>query len=169
MKNSFWGLIWSSFWEIQGFLIGFLSLSVTIVLAIFVGNTPIPLYWFFIVISVALLIIATLLKALNTTKNILPKILVTRTDEETGCIECLLEPSKILGYDMYVSFYYTDSYGFEALIGVGYIKDIQSNGKIKALIDQPVSAYEDILKQLANNNNQVIKQTIVRPGQPTKL
>ena len=43
MKNSFWDLIWSSFLDIQGILIGFLGIVITIVLSRFRVTTPIPL------------------------------------------------------------------------------------------------------------------------------
>lgn len=177
MKNSFWGLIWSSFWEIQGFVIGLLSLGITIILAIFVGNTPIPLYWFFIVVSVALFIIATLLKVSYAAfkqyqkilKSVLPKLVYARKNQQTGYIECLLEPSEILAYDMYISFYYTDADGFETLIGVGLIKNVTSKKNLQATITYPESTYQEILDKLANNDVKVLNQVIVKPGIPTSF
>ena len=65
MKNNFWSLIWSSFNEIQGSLITFIGIFVSIQLARFPAKTQIPLDIFIIAILILLLIIATLIRAIN--------------------------------------------------------------------------------------------------------
>lgn len=140
MKSSFWRLIWSSFWEIQGFWIAFLSLTITIILAIFVGKTPVSLYWLLIIVIFGSLIIATLFKALNKLlrnfdkvskeldelskeyekleRNIFPKIIVARKQSNTE-IWLLLEASAIFSNDIFISFFYTDDDGYECFIALG--------------------------------------------------
>jgi cell division protein FtsL len=66
MKNSFWGLIWSSFNEIQGVLLGLLGFLGSIALIRYPFNTSIPLDLVIIVSFFTLLLIATLLSAVNT-------------------------------------------------------------------------------------------------------
>ncbi|WP_013322920.1 hypothetical protein [Gloeothece verrucosa] len=174
MKYSFWGLIWASFWEIQTFWIGFLSLSLTILFSFLAGKTPIPLYWVLIFGTIALLLIATLVKAVNTAFKeyqnlktfVIPRILATKKKSTaTGLqIEFLLDASNLFANDMYVSFYYIDDYGYELFIGLGYILTIQSNGKIQALLEQPNLVYQEILEKLANNNSVIREKTVVKPS-----
>ncbi|MEL6496186.1 MAG: hypothetical protein AAFQ41_13850, partial [Cyanobacteria bacterium J06623_7] len=83
MKNNFWSLIWSSFNEIQGSLITFIGIFVSVLLARFPVKTQIPLDIFIIAILIFLLIIATLIKAINkileqVNKLSIPKILSAR-------------------------------------------------------------------------------------------
>ena len=192
MKNSFWRLIWQSFLEIQGLWIVFLGIVISLILTRFPFKTPIPLDLVIIISFFTLLFLFTLLHAVNNLLNqnrklesesdkirernkileieinrrIIPQILVTQKDQNTGEILCLLEYSELFSIDMYISFYHTDVDGFERLIGVGFIQNIQSNGRIQAVIDQPISNYQNILDKLADNNNKVLKQTVIRPGIP---
>ncbi len=192
MKDSFWGLIWSSFLEIQGLWIGFLGIVIALILARFPFKTPIPLDLVIIIAIFVLLFLFTLLHAVNKLlikkrmleseleqereKNLklvgeidnlkIPKILRVQKEQATGIINCLFDDSDLFADQLMISIFYMDEYGFEALIGVGYITTIQSNNKIQAVIDQPVSTYQDILDRLVNNDQIVLDQTIVRPGTP---
>ena len=65
MKNNFWGLIWSSFNEIQGVLLGLLGFLGGIALIRYPFNTSIPLDIVIVVSFFTLLLIATLLSAVN--------------------------------------------------------------------------------------------------------
>jgi hypothetical protein len=68
--------------------------------------------------------------------------------------------------DLRVSFYYIDEYSFEALIGVGYVRTVQNNGKVQVVIDHPEPAYQDIVTRLGNSDSQVIEKTFIRLGIP---
>jgi multisubunit Na+/H+ antiporter MnhE subunit len=63
MKDNFWSLIWSSFLDIQGILIGFLGVVITIVLSRFQVKTNIPLDLAIVILFFILLLIVTLFKA----------------------------------------------------------------------------------------------------------
>ena len=105
MKNNFWSLIWSSFNQIQGSLITFIGIFVSLLLARFPVKTKIPLDIFVIVVLVLLLIIATVIRAIDTllTENkelkqkiaqpLIPKIRFARKYQilQTEGILCLLE------------------------------------------------------------------------------
>ncbi|CBN54079.1 MULTISPECIES: hypothetical protein [Kamptonema] len=41
---------------------------------------------------------------------------------------------------------------------------VQANGKIHALMDKPVNAYQDILDKLAGNDAKILDKTVVKPG-----
>ncbi len=177
MKNNFWSLIWSSFNEIQGSLITFLGIFVSIFLARFPVKTQISLDTFIIIVLILLLIIATVIKAINTLfaeykelqqrleQPLIPKILSARRYEilEISGILCLLERSQLFSIGIFVSCYYKDTDGFELLIGTGTIINIQGDGKIQALIDRSASSYQDILNKLANNDSQITSRVVIKP------
>jgi hypothetical protein len=172
MKN-FWELIWSSFWEIQGFWLAFLSLAITILFSVILPKTSIPLYWIIIVISVALLVIATIYKAARkifeeykqVKRRIVPKVLVAKKRQSNLGLQiwCLLEYSDLFATDSYISFYYKDDDGYEVFIGLAVILTIQSDDKIQALIEKPNPVYQDILEKLANNDTRILQRTVVKP------
>jgi hypothetical protein len=192
MKDNFWGLIWSSFLDIQGILIGFLGVVITIVLSRFPVKTNIPLDLAIVILFFILLLIVTLFKAASKSfseykkakaefeklkirngeleakvnRRLLPKILFARQPQgKTGLeIECLLENSELLSNNTFISFYYTGEDEFERLIGTGVVITVQANGKIQALMDKPVSAYQDILEQLARNDAKILDRTVVKPS-----
>jgi hypothetical protein len=188
MKNSFWGLIWSSFNEIQGLWIGFLGFLISVLLVRFPFKTSIPLDLVLVAGFFTLLLLFTLIKATDKAfneyqnlksnyqnleknyqkleKNQIPKILQIRQEKSSDLIICLFENSDLFATDLRVSFYYIDEYSFEALIGVGYIRTIQSDGKVQAIIDCPDQAYQDILTQLSNRDRQVIEKVVIKPGIP---
>jgi hypothetical protein len=190
MKNNFWELIWSSFNEIQGVLLGLLGFLGGIALIRYPFNTSIPLDLVIIVSFFTLLLIATLLSTVNTLlrqkqklesevrqlqetnqkldniikQGVSPKILRAKKDGNNNFV-CLLEASNLFVIEMLISFYYTDEDGFERLIGEGFVEYINPNdGKIQAIIDKPKTVYQTILDRLVNNDSKVFQATVVRPG-----
>lgn len=177
MKNNFWSLIWSSFNEIQGSLITFLGIFVSVLLARFPAKKQIPLDIFIIVVLILLLIVATVIRAISTllaenqelrqklVQPVIPKITFARKYQisQVEGILCLLERSQLFSTGIFVSCYYEDEGGIELLIGTGKVINIQGEGKIQAFIDRPIPAYEDILIKLANNDSQVILRTVIKP------
>ncbi len=189
MKDNFWGLIWSSFLDIQGIIIGILGIFITILLPRFSVKTNIPLDLAIIIIFFILLLIATLFNAVSKTlneykkakktlerleitnnelevkvnKRLIPKILYAKRKQSGIEIEFLLENSKLFSNDIFISFYYTDEDEFELLIGTGVVLTVQENDKIYALMDKPVSAHQDILDKLAGNDAKILKKTVVKP------
>ena len=177
MKNNFWGLIWSSFNEIQGSLITFLGIFVSILLARFPVKTQIPLDIFIVAVLILLLIIATVIRAISTllfenkdlkqklAQPLIPKIISVRKYQisQAEGILCLLERSQLFSIGIFVSCYYKDNEGFELLIGTGKIINIQGDGKIQALIDAPASGHQDILEKLADNNYKISSRVVIKP------
>lgn len=190
MKNNFWGLIWSSFLETQGLALGILGFLGSFALIRYPFNTSIPLDLVIIVSFFTLLFIATLLTAVNTLlrqnrklesdinqlqevnqnleienkQRITPKILVAK--KETNYILCLLEASELFSQGIGISVYYSNEDEIEMLIGVGYVKTIQSDKKIQAVIDQPQLPYQDILDRLVNNDQKIVPKITIKPSIP---
>ena len=171
MKKSFWGLLWSSFLEIQTFWFGFLGVVLAILFSVVTGKVSIPLYIVIIIVTILLLITSSLYRTLVVVyrdyKRLRhPAILRVEQDKKTGLTICLFENSDLFATDLRVSFYYIYEYELEVLIGVGYIRTVQSNGKVQAIIDYPDQAYQDILTQLSNRDKQVVEKVVIRPGIP---
>lgn len=171
MKKSVWGLLWSSFLEIQTFWYGFFGFLLTIVFSVVTGKVLIPLYWSVAVIVILLLVTATLFRALeqvfNDYKHLRkPEILSVQIDKRTNFIVCLFENSDLFATDLGVSFYYVDEYSFEVLIGAGYVKTVQNDGKVQVVINYSDPAYQDIVTRLGNGDRQVIEKILIRLGIP---
>jgi hypothetical protein len=171
MKISFWGLIRSSFSVIQTFWLGLLSFALSLIAWFVSAQTPIPLVVVFVIITVALFAIATLIRALRTAleeyqkvkQSVIPKILRVQKDANNN-IQCLLEASDLFAAQLMISFYYTDEDGFEVLIGEGFVKNVQSDRKIQAILDQPEAGYQKILDKLVNNDFKIIQEVRIRPS-----
>jgi hypothetical protein len=192
MRNHLWKLISSSFWEIQGPLIGFIGILLGILLWRFPIGTKVSIDWIIWVIFTALLLIITLVRAVSKScesyliiktqnedyinksedmeaklnRRIIPKILFAKPYKgKTGLeVECLIENSELLSNDTYISFYYTEDDEFERLIGAGVVITVQANGKVQALMDNPITAYKEVLEKLASNDAKILGKTVVKPS-----
>ena len=194
MKKTVWGLLWSSFSAVLPSWVGVVVAIILSFIAWKTSpNNLIPVYWLVVIVIVAILVIAICLKATNTAfeeyqnlknnyqnleneyqnlknnyqnlkRNQIPKILQVRWDKNMNLILCIFENSDLFATEQRITFYYTDDYGLESAIAVGYIKTIQTDGNIQAVIDYPNSTYQDIMDRLANNDSKIKENTIVRPG-----
>ncbi|MFN9176683.1 MAG: hypothetical protein ACK58N_19820, partial [Synechocystis sp.] len=129
------------------------------------------LYIVIIIVTILLLITSSLYRTLDVVyrdyKHLRkPEILSVQIDKKTNFIVCLFEQSDLFATDLGVSFYWINDYNFEVLIGVGYVKMVQSNGKVQVVIDYPDPAYQDIVTRLGNGDRQVIEKIFVRLGIP---
>jgi hypothetical protein len=171
MKNNFWGLIWSSFREVNNSILTILSYAISILLAVVASKASVPLYLLIIIVTLSVLIIATLVRALEKAleeyakmkQSMIPKILRVQKDANNN-IECLLEASDLFAAQSMISLYYTDEDDFERLIGVGSVRYINNKKRIQVVIDEPKITYQNILDKLANNDLKVMQKTRVSPS-----
>ena len=171
MKNNFWGLIWSSFREVNNSILTILSYAISILLAVVASKASVPLYLLIIIVTLSVLIIATLVRALQKAleeyakmkQSMIPKILRVQKDANNN-IECLLEASDLFAAESMISLYYTDEDDFERLIGVGSVRYINNKKRIQVVIDEPKITYQYILDKLANNDLKVMQKTRVSPS-----
>ena len=171
MKNNFWGLIWSSFREVNNSILTILSYAISILLAVVASKASVPLYLLIIIVTLSVLIIATLVRALQKAleeyakmkQSMIPKILRVQKDANNN-IECLLEASDLFAAESMISLYYTDEDDFERLIGVGSVQSINDKKRIQVVIDEPKITYQNILDKLANNDLKVMQKTRVSPS-----
>ncbi|MCJ7442965.1 MAG: hypothetical protein MUO26_00275 [Methanotrichaceae archaeon] len=74
----------------------------------------------------------------------------------------LLEPSELFNFGIGVSFYYKEDSGFESLIGVGYVANVQNDKKIQVALAHPDPVHNDKINQLTQDPN-IQKRVLVKP------
>lgn len=154
-------------------------LSLLIPLFIFVF-TPSSI-WLRAILAVAALAVASLLilvltffnaayESYQINRTYLPTILQSQESpiEDESTLVCLLEPSRLFSYDIWVSFYTTAEHGFETLIGIGTVINIQEDGKIQVGLIHSVKGHEDAIQKLRQNDAASLKATVVKPTVPAK-
>ena len=174
MRKSFWGSIWSNFLRIQGVLLAFITLVLAFILWLFPPNISVPLVF---VIPIVLAFVVLTITLGSTAHEIflknkygLPNVIFGKKPfikTEGQYALCLLEPSELFSYGASVSFYYIDEEGFELLIGIGKVVNIQEDGKIQVVMLKQIQGQEEIVDGLAQNNAQILKKTKVKPIIPS--
>lgn len=79
----------------------------------------------------------------------------------------LLDESDLFSQGTQVSIYLRDEADFEILIGLGFVAAIQSQGYVQVWITQIASPYEGTLRQIMDNNKQLLERVRVKPSVPT--
>lgn len=175
MKQSFWGLVWRNFLNIQGVLIAVISLALSIFLWIFTPRINIPLWLFLIVVILALVLIltfaSTAYELFSSSKRLfpLPRVLLSKkiaAKNQRIDFIFLLEASELFSNDALVSFYYFDNDNFEQLIAIGRVRNIQQDSKVQVEVIYALSGCEDILNKLEQNDTLFLKRTRVKPNIP---
>lgn len=175
MTKSFWSLVWSSFLRTQGALIGVVAFVSSLLLWRLSPNKNISLGLALPIGLFCVVLILTLghaaYQSFKMSKRILPRVLFGKkssTKDQKTQVLCLLEPSELFSYDAVVSFYYIDE-GFEQLIGIGTVINIQEDGKIQVIIAYSRDVYEETINKLAGNNAGVLNKIIVKPNVPKSI
>lgn len=169
MKKTFPGVVWSNFRKVQGLIGG--GLVVSAIFWFFQPDTMIPSKIAIPILIILILVVVTLAnstyESLNFGNKILPAILYARKANQKPLL-CLLEPSELFSQDILVSLYFRDEDGFEILVGIGKVKNIQENGKIQIEMLNHDPIYEDIMKKLENNDINIMKRFQVKPHIPDR-
>jgi len=168
MKETFGSLLWSSFRQIYGPIVSVLSVFFAMLFWVFLPITSTPLIYLVIIGLITFIIILTLGQAtytsFKTSQKELPRVINSKTDQKTGNIICVLEPSILFSQGIAVTFYYVSDDEFEIRIGIGQVILIQRNGKIQVLLDRPISGQEAILEGLGNNNDIIKNRIYIKPS-----
>lgn len=163
-------IVWESFLRVAlpvlavcGFALGYLKFAEVS------GDLKIPIYVGVGIVSLGILGICTLGEAVyraeKASRPTLPAILTVRAPQGNrgGEILCLLGPSPLFSVGMAVSFSWLDDHGFEVLVGLGQVINVQEDGKVQAALVNPVPVYQDTLNGMANNDKRVLEKIRVRP------
>lgn len=173
MEKTFWGLLWSSFKETQGCFSMILAVVLPFVLLRVTPTSTVSLTLALPIAIVFVVVIAALANAayesFQMSRRILPRI-VYATKPHSQIVRatalCLLEPSELFSHDTVVSFYYIGHEGFEQLIGIGAVVNIQEDGRILVELDYPSEGHEETVNKLAQNDSEVLNKTRVKPSVP---
>lgn len=86
--------------------------------------------------------------------------------EENEQILCLLSKCKLFNINQIISVVYQDENGYESLIAIGEIINVQTDGKIQTLIKCPIQleSSRDIFDRLGNNEIVIKERIIIRPN-----
>jgi hypothetical protein len=170
MKESFWASIWVSFLRANGVLIGVLAVVVSVAFWLVAPDTSVPLGLALPIGLLCLVLIVTLGNAayenFRRSRRLLPSVLHARKPpaETLGAkVLCLLEPSELFSHDALVSFYYVDEEGFEQLIGMGVVLNVQEDRKIQVALTQAIEGHVEKLEKLVQNEARILKKIRVKP------
>lgn len=169
--------ICDSFLKINGSIFAVIALGLTIFLWVYPPGTKIPLY--IIVglgsfILLGFLILGNIIKIKHEENKKLkmkcedinlPRVISVKNAGKENI--CILEKSDLFSYDHPVSLYYLED-GFEKLISLGVVENIQTNGMIQIRIVHQLEEYSEINKKLLENNLSILKNVKVRPNVPYK-
>lgn len=171
MNKSFWGFAWERFSKHHGVLIGVIALFSGIAFWYFAPDKHIKLGIFipFGIICAILLIvfIDVAHESFKINRNILPEVIYVKPffvkNKETQLF--LLTPSDLFSNEMVVSFYYYND-GYEQLIGIGRVFNIQDDNKIQVLLEHTVEGHNEKLEEIFKNNKIFLNKIKIKPSIP---
>ncbi len=158
VNKGFVGELWDSFKSIHGLTfadVGFVGMVVVYVFA-FPNDTSLRVLvgTSIVVLTLFILLLLTVLDAAyrlyRAAKGGLPSVILGRNPPagSRATLTCMLEPSELFSYGIAVSFYKVDDEGFEALVGVGTVANIQENGRIQVIMERTAEGQEEFAESL---------------------
>lgn len=174
VNKGFIGELWTSFKSIHGFTFAGLGLLALIVVYVFAFPDDADLRIAVgVIIAVSTLFILLLVTALdaayrlhNAAKGGLPNVILGRNPPagSRATLTCMLEPSELFSYGIAVSFYRVDDEGFETLVGVGTVANIQEDGRIQVTMQTTIEGQEEFADSLKRSEQKAIKAARVKPN-----
>jgi hypothetical protein len=173
-KGGFIGELWASFKSIQGLAIAVLAFLAAIILYLFDSSDDpsgriavslnIVMYTLLILLAVTALDAAYRLH--RAAKGGLPRVILGRNPPagSRATLTCMLEPSELFSYGIAVSIYKVDDEGFESLVGIGNVTNIQGDGRIQVLVERTMAGHEEFAESIKNNEQKAIRAARVKPS-----
>ena len=156
---------WRNSIGLQVLQIGIASIVVPLILWIFSPDDSISLKWALPVLALLLILLPFLgwiaCQYSQKSQNILPKLILVKTIETR--VICIFEPSQLYSHNAIVSLFFNDE-GYERLIGLGYVFNVQEDKYIQILITQWISGQEEIRDKLEAGNAQILEKVIAKPN-----
>jgi hypothetical protein len=173
VKYTFWGSFWHSARRAYGAVVAGLALPLSVVLWLAEPTAQVPASVVIVFSTMVLGILVTLLhmaySAVQELSNPIPRVVHARKGEGafSDCpVVCLLEESELFSQGFSVSFYYRDNAGFEILVGVGQVLNIQDDRRILVGLLWPARGQDETVTRLRENNFQVLERLRVKPYVP---
>ena len=89
----------------------------------------------------------------------------TKGEAESQLI-CLLEPSDWFSYGLGVAFYYVNDDGFELLIGIGRVINVQDDGRIQVGVTRTIGGNDGVVAEIASGSKGKLERVRVKPSIP---
>ena len=173
MNQSFWKMFWRSAGRAYGALVAILSVPLALLLWIFQPTTRVPLGMVIVASTLGAAVLVTLAhmaySAIQECSGRLPRVIHSRKGIgafEDHPVVCLLEQSELFSHGAAVSFYFKDAGGFEVLIGIGRVLNVQDDRRIQVGLNQAARGQEVTVTKLQGNNSETLQRLIVKPNVP---
>jgi hypothetical protein len=99
----------------------------------------------------------------------LPKVLYATNSVSLATsiqLICLLEPSEMFSYGLQVGFYYQNEDGFEVLVGIGHVINIQDDKRVQVGLTRTSLGQERTVELIAQNTKSIVERVRVKPSVP---
>ena len=173
MKQTFWSQFWASMRRAYGGLVIVLGIPISFLLWYVKPNQNVPLSTVLPLGFVCIGIIFTLSHmsyvVWQNRRKPFPRVIHSRQPTSVWKdydFLCLLEPSDLFSQGYFVSIYIKDEDGFEVLIGLGSVLNIQDDERILIGMSVAAEGYDDVIKAIANNDKKRLEQLIIKPNIP---
>ena len=170
-NKTYWGYFWYSFRKAYGGLMVATGLPISFIFWVFKSDYEVAIS---ILIPICFLIIGILLTLSYMSYNLwenrkknFPNIIHAR--ESTSAwkdykVLCLLEQSELFSYNHVISVYHIDENGYEILIGIGSVLNIQDDKRILVGISEVADGHKEIIEKLSRNDNSQLKKLKIKPN-----
>jgi hypothetical protein len=171
MGQNFWREFWFSFRRAYGWLITVIGLPVAFVFWTVRPDSKVDFPLVLAIGFCALGIICSLghlaYTSLQKLIRPLPRVLQGRAGGgNPPRTICLLEPSPLFSHGSAVSFYCRNEDGFEILVGLGRVLNVQDDSKIQVEILKSLPGQEDVAKMIEQNEKNTLARLRVKPTVP---
>ncbi len=175
MKNYF-SYFYSSFKKIYGYILLIIGILLSIIFWIWKPEDSISLKLIIPLAIFVLLLIITLFDLSYTFfqkhEHLLPKVIQGREppsflNESKALL--LVEKSELFSHEALISLFQLDQ-GYGKLVGLGYVLAVQNDGIIQIIITKSFMDNDvDFWDRVTKNDNNIIKNLIVKPNIPKTL
>lgn len=173
MKRTFWSQFWVSMRQAYGGLVIILGIPISFFLWYFKPNQNVSLSTIlplgFLCIGIIFTLSHMSYVVWENRRKPFPKVIHSRKPTSAWkdhAVLCLLEPSDLFSHGHFVSIYIKDDDGFEVLIGVGSVLNIQDDARILVGMNMAAEGYEDIIKAISNNDKTQLERLRIKPNIP---
>jgi hypothetical protein len=173
VPRTFLSVIWQSFIRIHGVVVTLIGVALSIVVWLVKPDATVPVA---ILVPIAVLVAIVLVVLLDAGHSAwlirspgLPRVLYA-TAAVPGIphaqLVCLLEPSDTFSYGVQVGFYYQNPDGFELLVGIGRVVNIQDDKRVQVCLTRSVPGQENNVNLISQNTKNVLERVRVKPSVP---
>jgi len=173
MPTSFLGVVWQTFVRLYGPVLAFLGIAISLTVWVVKPDARVPVAVIVPAGLVAVILLLVLLEAGRSAWHLrtpgLPRVLYA-TAAMPGLprvqLVCLLEPSEMFSHGVQVGFYFQNEDGFELLVGIGRVLNVQDDKRVQVGLTRALPGQEATVNQISQNARNVLEKVRVKPWVP---